>query len=347
MCYNVMRKSCQFRHLFTYLYKDLKEVMYMLPIDKKHIKYNFSTSTETNKFIVIHDTGNKARGADDISHYKYFNGAVRNASAHYFVDKDSITETVDPNLTSWHCGDGNGRNGISNKNSIGIEICVNADGDYSLAVKNTIELTKYLMARYNIPASNVKRHLDASGKNCPASMSADNWSLWNWFKAQLTSPVSATQPSKVTPVVKATSPIGSVKELQQLLNALGYVGSNGKALTVDGVEGANSTFAIRAFQSDKKLSVDGCAGNNTWTTLRSAIANKNAVEAVKASVKYATVTVDTLNVRNVDNSSSTKSIIGTLIKGQKVKLDFKKGDWWSVYFGDHGGFIHGDFIKLI
>ena len=32
---------------------------------------------------------------------------------------------------------------------------------------NAIELVKYLMNKYNIPASNVIRHCDVTGKNCP------------------------------------------------------------------------------------------------------------------------------------------------------------------------------------
>ena len=35
-------------------------------------------------------------------------------------------------------------------------------------VNNTIELTKELMKKYNIPIENVLRHYDVTGKNCPA-----------------------------------------------------------------------------------------------------------------------------------------------------------------------------------
>lgn len=58
-----------------------------------------------------------------------------------------------------------------------------------------------------------------------------------------------------------------VKTLQRILNALGYKGKNGKALTVDGDFGTNSDFAVRAFQEAKGLSVDGIVGKNSWNKL--------------------------------------------------------------------------------
>lgn len=157
-----------------------------MDIIKKLIKYNYSSRKSTKiKYIVIHDTGNKRKGAGANNHYLYFNGGNRNASAHYFIDDKEILQLVEDDNASWHCGDGKGMYGITNSNSIGIEICVNPDSDYNIAVQNTIELTKYLMNKHNIPLNNVVRHYDASRKNCPASMSKDNWKAWEEFKKAL------------------------------------------------------------------------------------------------------------------------------------------------------------------
>ena len=87
---------------------------------------------------------------------------------------------------TWHCGDGKGKYGITNSNSVGIEICINSDGNYNIAFQNAAELTKYLMKELNIPLEKVVRHYDASRKNCPASMSKNGWALWNTFKKRLT-----------------------------------------------------------------------------------------------------------------------------------------------------------------
>lgn len=56
-------------------------------------------------------------------------------------------------------------------NDIGIEMCSDiVNGKYVITAQtkaNTIELTKYLMNKYNIPASRLIRHYDVCGKQCP------------------------------------------------------------------------------------------------------------------------------------------------------------------------------------
>ena len=157
-----------------------------MEIIKKQIAYNRTRRKGKICYIVIHDTGNKSNGADADSHFKYFNGGNRNSSADFFVDDKKILQINDYNIyNTWQVGDGKGKYGITNGNSIGIEICVNADGDYNIAFTNAIKLTKHLMKELNIPAKNVVRHYDASRKNCPASMSENNWEKWEEFKRLL------------------------------------------------------------------------------------------------------------------------------------------------------------------
>lgn len=155
-------------------------------IIKKQIAYNRNTRKSAIKYIVIHDTGNKSNGANADAHFNYFNGGERKASADFFVDDTKILQINDyKKYYTYQCGDGNGKYGITNSNSIGVEICVNSDGDYISAFNNAVELTKQLMRELNIPIEKVVRHYDASRKNCPASMSGNNWELWNDFKKLL------------------------------------------------------------------------------------------------------------------------------------------------------------------
>ena len=142
-------------------------------IIKKYVKYNFSKRQGAIKYIVIHDTGNKSAGADALAHYHYFNNANRNASAHYFVDNNEIIEIINPKINrAWHCGDTK-KSPITNDNSIGVEMCVNMDSDFTKTFNKTVELVKYLMKEYNIPLSNVVTHNDVSGKICPYSLLKD------------------------------------------------------------------------------------------------------------------------------------------------------------------------------
>jgi len=158
----------------------------MLPIDKRLIQYNHSSRGGHGiKYIVVHDTGNTSKGADALAHYRYFNGGNRQASAHYFVDDKTIIQTVEENRAAWHCGDGRGRYGITNQNSLGVEICINSDGDYKKAVAHTVELVKHLREKHNIPIEQVVRHFDASRKLCPGTMRENNWANWEEFKQAL------------------------------------------------------------------------------------------------------------------------------------------------------------------
>jgi hypothetical protein len=60
--------------------------------------------------------------------------------------------------------------------------------------------------------------------------------------------------------------------LQKSLNSLGFEGENGLMLSVDGILGDNSIFAIKVCQSKLGLSVDGIAGVNTINAINSVLA---------------------------------------------------------------------------
>ena len=158
----------------------------LLNIIKKQMAYNYSRRNQKIKYIVIHDTGNTSLGADAKAHYNYFNGGNRGSSADVFVDENNVMIVNDYNkYYSWHCGDGRGKYGITNANSIGIEICINQDGNFEKAVKNTVEFVKGLMEELNINTNHIVRHYDASRKNCPQSFSKNNWKRWEQFKEKI------------------------------------------------------------------------------------------------------------------------------------------------------------------
>jgi N-acetyl-anhydromuramyl-L-alanine amidase AmpD len=211
-------------------------------IIQKLIQFNHTKNANKPAYIVIHDTGNSGIGANAEMHYRFFNGGNRSASAHYFVDDKQIVQIVKDEDSSWHCGDGYNKYGINNNNSIGIEICINSDGNYNIAVSKAIELTQFLMRKHNISIDKVVRHYDASRKNCPQTMSANNWSAWNEFK------------NRVSGVLSIGSKGNVVKELQEKLIKLGYdLGSYG----ADGDFGNATNTAVRKFQTDNKLTVNG------------------------------------------------------------------------------------------
>ena len=156
----------------------------MLSIERKISSYNYSSRNGNSiKYITLHYTGNKGDTAKN--NVDYFYGGDRSASAHYFVDDNSIWQSVEDYNSAWAVGDGKGAYGITNQNSISIEMCCNSSGVISEKTEtNALELVKYLMSKYNISISNIVRHYDASRKICP-NWSADNWSRWTTFKNKL------------------------------------------------------------------------------------------------------------------------------------------------------------------
>ena len=151
------------------------------------IKYNCSNRGGIPiRYIVVHDTGNPSRGANATAHYNYFNGGDRSSSADFFVDDTQVLCVNDYyKFYTWHCGDGHGKYGITNRNSVGIEFCINVDSDRDKTLERTAQLVRELMQELNIPIDRVVRHYDASRKNCPQSMSGNGWAQWYEFKEKL------------------------------------------------------------------------------------------------------------------------------------------------------------------
>ena len=143
--------------------------------------YGGKRSADVIKYIVIHYTAND--GDTDENNGKYFANNIVKASAHYFVDDDSVTQSVPDNYIAYSVGGskypncsetGGGKyyGKCINTNSISIEICDDVkDGKVYPSAKTVeiaIALTKTLMKKYGIPVSNVIRHFDVNGKSCPA-----------------------------------------------------------------------------------------------------------------------------------------------------------------------------------
>ena len=118
----------------------------------------------------------------------------REASADFCVDDETIIQ-VNPDTDRYYCwavGDGQGKYGITNSNSISIEMCSNLRKCTSAKVpnhsgwyisdetlENTLKLVRYLMKKYNINKDHVVRHYDASRKACPGIIGWNDGLLYN------------------------------------------------------------------------------------------------------------------------------------------------------------------------
>lgn len=246
----------------------------MLQIQRMISKYNNSSRNgQKIKYLVFHYTGNKGDTAENNA--EHFNKGDQGASAHYFVSDEQIYQVVEDDRAAWSVGDGNGKYGITNSNSINIEMCCWIDGTVSEKTENNaLELGKYLMKKHGISIENVVRHYDASRKICP-NWSANNWSRWIEFKNKLVDKDNESKPvnnpvkgeSKLlsvmkNKVVRLNSNGAHVYALQGLLTSLGY-NVNG----IDGNCGYGCVKAIKAYQKDNGLAIDGSFGPASWECL--------------------------------------------------------------------------------
>ena len=139
--------------------------------------------TNPGAYITIHETGNAAKGADAAAHAAYLDsdaGERDLVSWHYTVDDHAIVQHLPDYETAYHAGDG--KSGPGNTTSIGIEICVNAGGDFAQAQANAASLVRLLMEEHDIPIDRVMQHNHWNGKDCPKTIRATTGG-WETFLA--------------------------------------------------------------------------------------------------------------------------------------------------------------------
>ena len=258
-------------------------------IEKYHGKYNRSKRTQKVKYIVVHYVGSgSSKPGNARSNCIYFSGGNRNASAHYFIDDANIYEYADPKTYyTWHCGDGHGKYGITNANSIGIEVCQDGDRPFTQAeISRLAWLVKKLMKDFGVSASNVVRHYDASRKECPYYY-AKRSAKWAELKKTITGS-KTNQTSQNTSNAKPTTPTTITRfplpaghwygtPSQDYRNHSGYYDSEYRpaikriqqvvGVTQDGYYGPKTKEAVKKWQRAHKLTADGEVGVKTWTAM--------------------------------------------------------------------------------
>lgn len=193
-------------------------------------------SVSNIKFIVMHYTANANDTA--LANANYFQTGGRQASAHYFVDKTSIYQSVKDDVVAWSIGGskysdcdktGGGKYyGVcTNANSISIELCSNNGAIAEETVGNAVVLVKDLMAKYHIPVENVIRHFDVTGKKCvgwTGWLPTTNESLWNNFKSRLGGVIKVEVEKPIKQIIELTPQQKINKQVQEWINH--YLGTN-------------------------------------------------------------------------------------------------------------------------
>jgi N-acetyl-anhydromuramyl-L-alanine amidase AmpD len=258
----------------------------MQKINKLLTPYNFTDKNSVGriKYIVIHYVG--ALGGAK-ANCQYYAGQYIGASAHYFVGFDGeIWQSVEDADIAWHCGTSSYKHGACrNSNSIGIEMCVRKRSTASMGatdkdwyfedatVESTAELTRYLMDKYGVPASNVIRHYDVTGKICPNPYVYNcTQHVWDEFKKKISGNTAGNAPEENKQLYRvrkswkdAKSQLGAYSVLENAKAACkdGYTVYDESGKAVYGAELQPATDAagvIWAFLTGKGLNAYAAAG---------------------------------------------------------------------------------------
>lgn len=137
----------------------------------------------TIRYIVVHYTANSGDTAQN--NLDYFAREVTGTSAHYFVDRTSVRQSVKDTDVAWHCGSSHPIHPeCRNANSIGVEMCDSVGAVPEATRARTAAFVRELMTKYGVPVENVLRHYDVTGKRCPAPW-VDQPGEWEKFKTML------------------------------------------------------------------------------------------------------------------------------------------------------------------
>lgn len=259
----------------------------------KRSNYGSSRSTDKIKYAVAHYTGND--GDTDEANANYFANNYVGASAHYFIDDDSVTNSVPDNFIAWSVGSTGlldqgspyKKNGAkfwgkcTNTNSLSFELCDTNRNGKRMVTKATRENAAVFIAtkmhQYDIPIGNLIRHFDVNGKLCPIYWVTDEED-WKAFKAEVNAELKKLK-AKIEPVKKAeikkkyagTFPVlpkkgyltngdegVQVGRLQEFLNWYGDYG-----LKIDKDFGPKTENAVKKFQNAEGLTADGMFGSKS------------------------------------------------------------------------------------
>ena len=139
-------------------------------------------SLEKVKYVAIHYTANP--GSTAIDNRNYFENLKDTgetyASSHFVIGMDGeIVQCIPCNEIAYASND-------RNEDTIAIECCIpDETGEFTDATyQSLIELTAWLMGRYDLTTDDVIRHYDVTGKMCPKYY-VEHEDAWLLFKQDL------------------------------------------------------------------------------------------------------------------------------------------------------------------
>lgn len=296
-------------------YKLIKQ---MIPTSKYSIK---ATHPMKPRFLVIHNTSNKASARNEIA-YMTRNNAY--TSYHVAVDDKEVIQAIPYNRNAWHAGDG--ANGKGNRYGVGIEICYSTHPDrklYDQAEANAIEFSARLLIELGLGARDVYFHQDMNNKYCPHKILSEG--RGQAFKDAIAKRYYELKNDK-KPSKPAPKPEKKDNDLFRVFDA-----NNKKVGAYDNSKNAHAHAkkikGIVRHYEDGKLSSSKDYGKSS------------ASSSSKPDVRV--VTAHMLNVREEPNAKA--KIVETVRKDEAFTVVEELSNGWVKL--KSGGYVYGRYLK--
>ena len=185
-------------------------------------KYNIKCPRYRNpKGIAVHNTYNDAPAVNEVAYMQRNSDYV---SFHAAIDDKEVIECLPFERSCFATGDG--ANGEGNINYLSFEICYSKSGGakYNQAEENAVWYIAKVMNDYEFPMSELKKHQDFSGKNCPHRILEEKrWESFvdrvRWCREQLKN-------ETVAEVKPTEPPTPSIDEVWYQVVVGSYLGRN-------------------------------------------------------------------------------------------------------------------------
>jgi N-acetylmuramoyl-L-alanine amidase len=298
------------------------------------------------KWVVVHETGNTKKGANAKNHATYLkNLAAANTtyvSWHYTVDDECAYHHIPDDEVTWHASDGS-KEGGGNYAGIGVEICVNSDGDFTKARDNAAWLVAKLLKDNNLPLSAVKQHYDfaPNKKNCPETIR--NKGLWNSFLSEVNKYYTGTTSSSSS----STSAVSDfrVGDIVQFTGTKHYVFADAPAnagkTCLPGKVKISQVYRVGKSKHPYMVIAVNGGGSTAYGWVDADDLKELAKEEFKAYT--AKVTANVLNVR--DKASTSGKVVTTINKGEVYTIVEEKNGFGRLKSG--AGWISLKYIKVV
>lgn len=298
---------------------------------QENLKYTYGKGN-TKEFLTIHQTGNANVGANADAHSRLQKNLRVGRSWHWQVDDKEAIQSYEHDVKCWHTGDGT-RGG--NIKSIGIEICINQDGNYIQSVRNGAKLAAKILRQENIPLRKMVQHWNWSGKNCPAEIRAGKQGInWQKFVEMVESELKVLNAANTN----ANANVDNYNDNYAITinNPIKvYMTADSAKTKTNSVD----TYIAGAYYVYKKH--NGMINISKTKGRAGAWINPEDINSKVQTIEKWRVLDPSLNIRKEPSSSSTRT--GKITNKGIYEISEIKGKWGKLKNGQ--GWIHSDFVE--